>query len=60
MEHIIELIIKLYDVASDLGKAITPLLKQNSLLEDYERYKMWSSVANRPKHETFHLSNHIS
>ena len=60
MENIIELQSELDDANTNLGKAITPLLKQNSLLENYERYKMWSSVANRPKHETFHLSNHIS
>ena len=52
MEHIIELQSELDDAATDLGKAITPLLKQNALPEDHEKYRMWSSVANRPAHVT--------
>lgn len=52
MEHIIELQGELDDAATDLGKAITPLLKQNALPEDHEKYRMWSSVANRPAHVT--------
>ena len=52
MENIIELQSELDDANTYLGKAITPLLKQNSLPEDHENYRMWSSVANRPKHVT--------
>ena len=52
MEHIIELQGELDDAATDLGKDITPLLKHNPLPEDHEKYRMWSSVANRPAHVT--------
>ena len=52
MEHIIELQSELDNAATDLGKAITPLLKQNALPEDHEKYRMCSSVANRPAHVT--------
>ena len=52
MEHVIELQGELDDAATDLGKAITPLLKQNPPPEDHKKYRMWSSVANRPAHVT--------
>ena len=52
MEHVISLQSELDDAATDLGKAITPLLKQNPLPEDHKKYRMWSSVANRPAHVT--------
>ena len=35
-----------------MGKAITPLLKQNPPPEDHDGHKMWSSVANRLTHVT--------
>ncbi len=52
MEHVEELQSALDDVATDLGKAITPLLKKYPLEEDHPKYKMWRSVTNRPAHVT--------
>ena len=52
MEHIIDLQSELDDAATDLGKAITPLLKKHPLEKEHPKYKIWSSIANRTAHVT--------
>ena len=48
LEHVINLQSELDDAAADLGKTITPLLKNNPLPEEHQKYRMWRSIANRP------------
>ena len=48
LEHVIVLQSELDDAATDLGKAITPLLLANPLPDDYPKFKLWQSVAKRP------------
>ena len=52
LEHVINLQSELDDAAADLGKVITPLLKDNPLPEDHQKYRMWRSIANRPANVT--------
>jgi len=48
LEHVIDLQSELDDAATDLGKAITPLLLANPLPDDHPKFKLWQSVAKRP------------
>jgi IS605 OrfB family transposase len=52
LEHVDALRSELDDVASDLGKAITPLLKANPIDEEHGKYRLWRSLALRPLHVT--------
>lgn len=52
LEHVIDLQSELDDAATDLGKAITPLLLANPLPDDHPKFKLWQSVARRPAHVT--------
>jgi IS605 OrfB family transposase len=52
LEHIIELQSELDDAATDLGKALTPLLLANPLPDDHPKFRMWQSLARRPAHVT--------
>ena len=52
LEHVIDLQSELDDAAADLGKTITPLLKNNPLPEEHQKYRMWRSIANRPANFT--------
>tara|TARA_B100000989_G_C19209652_1_gene331294 strand:+ start:262 stop:516 length:255 start_codon:yes stop_codon:yes gene_type:complete len=52
LEHVINLQSELDDAAADLGKIITPLLKNNPLPEEHQKYRMWRSIANRPANVT--------
>jgi IS605 OrfB family transposase len=52
MEHVIDLQGELDDAATDLGKAITPLLLANPLPDDHPKFKLWQSLAKRPAHVT--------
>jgi IS605 OrfB family transposase len=46
--HVIELQSELDDAATDLGKAITPLLLAKPFPEDHPKFRMWQSIAKRP------------
>ena len=52
LEHVVALQSELDDAASDLGKAITPLLKANPIDEAHSKYRLWRSLALRPLHVT--------
>ena len=52
LEHVVALQSELDDAASDLGKAITPLLKANPINEEHGKYRLWRSLALRPLHVT--------
>ena len=52
LEHVIDLQSELDDAATDLGKTITPLLKNNPIPEEHQKYRMWRSIANRPANVT--------
>ena len=52
LEHVVALQSELDDAASDLGKAITPLLKANPIDEEHSKYRLWRSLALRPMHVT--------
>ena len=52
LEHVVALQSELDDAASDLGKAITPLLKANPIDEEHSKYRLWRSLALRPLHVT--------
>ena len=52
LEHVIDLQSELDDAAADLGRIITPLLKDNPLPEDHQKYRFWKSVAKRPTNVT--------
>lgn len=52
LEHVVALQGELDDAASDLGKAITPLLKANPIDDEHSKYRLWRSLALRPLHVT--------
>ena len=52
LEHVIDLQSELDDAAADLGRIITPLLKDNPLPEDHQKYRFWKSIAQRPTNVT--------
>ena len=52
LEHVIDLQSELDDAAADLGRFITPLLKDNPLPEDHQKYRFWKSIAQRPTNVT--------
>ena len=52
LEHVVALQGELDDAASDLGKAITPLLKANPIDDEHSKDRLWRSLALRPLHVT--------
>ena len=52
LEHVIDLQGELDDAANDLGKAITPLMKQHRLEEDHPKYRFCKSITDRPANVT--------
>lgn len=52
LEHVIDLQGELDDAANDLGKAITPLMKQHRLAEDHQKYRFCKSITDRPANVT--------
>jgi transposase len=52
MEHVLELQAILDDAATELGKTTKPMLKDNPLSEDHERFRLWNAMANYPNNVT--------
>ena len=52
MEHVQTLQGELDDSAADLGRVLTPKLKDAALPEDHPKYRMWRSIVKRPAHVT--------
>lgn len=52
MERVIDLQSILDDAASDLGKITKPILNDNPLSEDHNRYRLWRSMARYPTNAT--------
>jgi IS605 OrfB family transposase len=52
LEHVIDLQGELDYAANDLGKAITPLMKQTRLAKDHQKYNFCKSITDRPANVT--------
>ena len=50
--HVHALQSELDDAASDLGKIIKPILKDNPLSEDHSKYRLWKAAARYPNNVT--------
>jgi transposase len=52
MEHVIDLQSELDDAATDLGKAIRPILRKSPLSEEQKKPRLWKAAANIPTNRT--------
>ena len=52
IEHVHALQGELDEAASDLGKVIKPILKDNPPLEDHSKYRLWKAAARYPNNVT--------